>query len=266
LKTKIYVLITLLAFGTLLQLHTGFSAGLLQTNVTLPFSGVVQQTSTGTYSYIIRVSGSNVQMTDGTTGQIYYQSTNATQVVNIAIGNLTQGGNILFKTGTYNLKGSITATGINDINLYFEEGAILFVSHGMNAPAIILNACNNWLIQSPTINGNLANQAVATGSGGTGMVEYGILINIGANNRIDGANITNCGQVGVVIAGTGNYLTDHNSITNSIITFCGWNGITVDTINHAYPLYVTNTQIINNEVAYSGDVGISTYGFSRFLR
>ena len=94
-KTKIYMLTALATcIGLLL---TGFPAdGQLETSVTLSFSGVVQQTSTETYTYIISVSGSNYQMKDGTTGQIIYQSTNATQVINDAIGNLTQGGAVSY--------------------------------------------------------------------------------------------------------------------------------------------------------------------------
>ncbi|MGD0644999.1 MAG: hypothetical protein ABSA75_08855, partial [Candidatus Bathyarchaeia archaeon] len=77
-------------------------------------------------------------MKNGTTGQIYYQSTNAAQVINDAIGNLTQGGSILFTGETYNLMGSITATNQNNVTLAFGSGAELYVANGVNSAAIFL--------------------------------------------------------------------------------------------------------------------------------
>lgn len=263
-KAKIYLLIILFAWSALIP--TGLSAGLLQSNATLSSSGVVQQTPTGPYSYTISILGSNYIMKNETNEQIIYQSTNAAQVVNNAIGNLTQGGNILIKAGTYTLSRSITATGINNINLHFEEGAILFVSNGMNAPAILLTGVSNWLIQNPTIDGNLANQAVATGDGGLGMSLFGIEINGGSNNLIDGADITRCGQFGVNIVGYFPGDAIHNGVTNSLITYCGWNGLIAQPVppaNGDYNTvsnYCTDNYFRNNEVSHCGDVGISTYG------
>ncbi|MGD0646230.1 MAG: hypothetical protein ABSA75_15155, partial [Candidatus Bathyarchaeia archaeon] len=127
------VITVLIAFS----INSGIASP-LQISVTLSASGFVQQNSTGTYTYIINVSGSNYQMKNGTTGQIYYQSTNAAQVINDAIGNLTQGGSILFNGGTYNLMGSITATNQNNVTLAFGSGAELYVANGVNSAAIFL--------------------------------------------------------------------------------------------------------------------------------
>ena len=253
-NAKIYVLTALaMCIGLLL---TGFPAGAgqIETSVTLSVSGVIQQTPTETYTYIISVSGSNYQMTNGTTGHIDYQSTNATQVINAAIGNLTQGGgSILFSSGTYNLNGSITGTNKDDITLAFENGATLFVANGMNAPAILLNNANNWLIQNPTINGNAINQAVGGGSRA-----HGVEIDSSNNSRVDGAYIYNVRLFGFYT------LTNvvNVGIANSKITNCGWNGITLGGDNAGeLSLYA-----INNEVAYCSDVGITNYGYSNTVQ
>jgi parallel beta-helix repeat protein len=258
-KTQIYVLVALAACSGLLL--PVFSAGLLESSVTIYSSGIVQQTSTGTYSYIISVSGSNYQMTDGTTGQIDYQSTNATQVVNDAIGNLTQsGGSILFSGGTYNLNGSITVKNKDNITLAFENGAALFVTNGMNTPAMFINLADNCIISGATINGNAANQII-TGP----MVKDpdGILIAGSSNVKIDNALIYNCRVYGVnIIAGSG--LDAINcGVINSKLLNCGWNGINLGGSNSAMEL---SLYAINNEVTGSSDVGITTYGIGNIIQ
>ena len=155
---------------------------------------------TGTYSYTISVSGSNYILKNEATGQTEYQSTNPTQVFTNAFSKLPQGGSILTKTGTYSLPQTITANQINNIKWYFEKGATLFVNNGVNAPAISLLKSSNWLIQNPTINGNMSKPGDARGNSGLGKALFGILINGGSNNLVDGATITNCGQFGVFIS------------------------------------------------------------------
>jgi parallel beta-helix repeat protein len=246
-NAKICMLVALAACIELLLL-TGSSAGQLQSSATLSLSGVVTPTL-GSYTYIISVSGSNVQMTDGTTGQIYYQGTNAAQVANDAIGNLTQGGNILFKVGTYILTGSITGQNKNDITLAFEDGATLFVGNGMNAPAISLDGCDNWNISGVTVNGNAANQLDLNAGAGS----HGIMIGFSQNCLVDRVNIDNVRTFGFVTIGCRNV-----GITNSKTTSCGWNGIELGSASGNE----VSTYAINNEIAYCGDVGISIFGVS----
>lgn len=255
-KTRIHVLVALAACIGLLLI--GSSAGLLKSSVTLSTSGVVQQTSTGAYSYIISASGSNYQRTDGTTGQIVFQSTNATQVVNDAIGNLTQGHSILFSGGTYNLNGSITGTNRNNITLTFENGASLFVANGMDAPAIFLSSCNNWLISGITINGNGANQVIP-GS----LIQYpnGITLEASSNIQIANALIYDVRVYGVeIIAQSGQSV--HSGVVSSKFLSCGWSGIELGGSNSASEL---SLYAINNEVAYCGDVGIDNYGIGNIV-
>lgn len=189
-------------------------------------------------------------MTNGTTGQIDYQSTNANQVVNDAIGNLTQGQSILFSSGTYNLHGSITGMYEDNITLVFANGATLFVANGMNTPAISLTYCDNWVIQGVTIDGNAANQDPSK-------TPHGIYLWGCTNCLVDEANIYNCRVFGFFAQGTGSV---NDGIQNSKITFCGWNGITLGMNYGELGLYA-----INNEVAYCSDVGITNYGIGDII-
>ena len=140
-KNQLLAAIAVIIVLTALAINEGNAS--LQASVTLHASGSVQQPSKVTYSYIIIVSGLNYQMTDGTTGQIEYQDTNAAEVINDAIGNLTNGQSILFIAGTYNLQKSVTCDYKDNITLVFANGAILFEADSMNAPAISLY----WLYQ-----------------------------------------------------------------------------------------------------------------------
>jgi hypothetical protein len=193
-------------------------------------------------------------MTDGTTGQIDYQSTNATQVINAAIGNLTQGHSILFGSGTYILNGSITGINKDNITLAFEDGSTLLMANSMNQPAIFISGCQNWLIQNPTVNGNGDNQAEsAPGTHGSNGIEL-FACN---NSRVDGAYIYNVRQFGFYAEASNLVNSVDVGITNSKIMNCSWNGITLGSDG---PLFEKHLYAINNEIAYCSDVGITNYG------
>jgi parallel beta-helix repeat protein len=122
----------------------------------------------------------------------------------------------------------------------------------MNVAAILLNNANNWLIQNPTINGNAANQVIS------GLGPNGIEMTMSSNCCVDGAYIYNCRQFGFYPQ----YNVVRCGIANSKITNCGWNGILLGGGGGGEnELYA-----INNEVAYSGDVGISSYSNSSTIQ
>jgi len=197
-------------------------------------------------------------MTNGATGQIVFQSTSSSQVFSNVVGNCSVGASIDVESGTYLVDAQWTVANVNGITLNFESGAVLFVSNGLNAAALWLRNCNNWLIQGVTINGNMANQASAAGSGHFGMSLFGILIIGGSNIEILNANITQCGQYGVnIVAATPEDGVVNCGIINSTFTFCGWNGIQ---LGNNYPTSELNLYAINNTVAYCGDVGITNFG------
>ena len=263
-NTKIYMLTALaMCIGLLL---TGFPAGAgqIETSVTLSVSGVIQQTPTPTptptptepYSYIISVSGSNYQMTDGTTGQIVFQSTNSSQVFSNVVGNCSVGSSIDVESGVYVVNTMWTMIHVNNVTMNFESGAKLVAGINLNAPVLFLKNVDNWLIQGVTIDGNSQGQSqVPT----TSDWNDGIKITGGTNNLIDRANITNCGREAVFIEGyndsSTHWISTDNGVTNSKLYNCGWNGVTIYGKNSTFRDYS-----INNEISGCSDVGISTYG------
>ena len=54
-------------------------------------------------SYTVFTDGTNYFMKNGTTGNIDFSSTNASKIINWAIGNLTSGGRVFVKAGSYNV-------------------------------------------------------------------------------------------------------------------------------------------------------------------
>lgn len=253
------ILLLLLIISTCMC--TNVAMGSFQTSQTILTSGVIQQAPILSYSYTLIVSGSDYLMINGITGEIDFQSTSATLVINNAIGNLTQGGSILFKAGTYNLDSSITAFKKNSIMLDFEQGALLLVSDGMNAPALKLEHCNNWQIQNIAIDGNAVNQPDASGTEGSNLPQDGIWISPNSNNNIiDRAYITNIGRFGVNIMGVEGAPSTGNKVTNSLFTYNRWNGISF------HGSHTIDNIAENNEVSHSGDVGITSYGYSNTIR
>ena len=76
---------------------------LLYSNVTLAPKGELLSNPVfpGSASFIIGTDGTNIWAVNGTTGQIVYFGTNATQVIQNAIDALTNGGEIFIRSGTY---------------------------------------------------------------------------------------------------------------------------------------------------------------------
>ncbi len=193
-------------------------------------------------------------MKNGATGQVIYQSVDAAQVINNAMNNLNQGNSIEFNSGTYNLKASVTATGKNNVTLVFDSGATLFIANGVNNAAIFLTQCNNWLIQSPTINGNAGNQVTGAWPPADGIAIYNQCSNI----IVDGANINSVRMYGFVAWES----CTNCGIRNSKITNCGWNCIQLGAdSNNEHNLFA-----ISNEVAYCSDVGITNFGTGNLVQ
>ncbi len=198
-------------------------------------------------SFIINAIGSTYQMISGSNNTICWASTNSSAVFKNVIDNVSSGGHISIKAGTYNLNGSIIATSKNGITLSFENGAALYVANGMNKQAVILTSCANWIIEGITINGNSANQAEDTVVG----VEF--------------VNCTNCAVKDAIIDdcnvyGFNTYGGNGNGIQDSKVTRCDWNCIQLGYYGNEEGLYA-----IHNEAAYCSDVGITTYGIGSLI-
>lgn len=241
--------------------------GASQSFQSIPSSGVIQLAPNVAYCYNITFLDQNYIIINRNTETIDFQSPNATQVINYAIGKLNQSGSILFNPAIYYLNGSITAVGLDNIELYFENGAELYVGDGMNAPAIKLTAVNNWTIKNPTINGNRENQPSAAGDVDEEFQhQIGIYIGHSSNNNIiEDAKITNCGTYGIFFVGVegdeyNSGFSTGNIVRNSIITDCGWNGIC------SCGYYFIDNTFINNTISYCSDFGISTFGQNNIIK
>ncbi len=204
-------------------------------------------------------------MINGSTGQIVFQSTDSSRVFTNVVRNCSAGNTINVEKGTYMATTTWTMNNLNSVTLHFDDGALLTVANGLNAPAICLDNCNNCVISGITVDGNAANQNVNSPPvgpyGGMYGTIDGVLIMSSNNCYVTGANIYNCRQFGFytfLFSGTSN---NNVGIVNSIITNCGWNGITLGWDGAEYGLYATG-----NDVSYCSDVGISAQGSSCSIR
>jgi parallel beta-helix repeat protein len=209
---------------------------------------------TGTYSYIISVSGSNYQMTDGTTGQIVFQSTSSSKVFSNVVGNCSVGSSIDVESGVYAVNTMWLIAQTNGITVNFENGAKLVAGNNLNAPVLFLYGVDNCNILGVTIDGNAANQV----AGGSSVLTRpdGIFI-AGSNDEVDNALIYDCRETGVEIGNFGN--TVHSGAINSKIYNCGWNGFTDGAASDL------NCYLMNSEIYGCSDVGASTYGIGTLI-
>ena len=179
-------------------------------------------------------------------GQLLYNSTSATSVIESAIGNYST---VTIKSGSYTVSTQIYFSGISNIDLIFDKGAKLTAGTNLNLAVIYLNACNNWLIQGGEINGNAANQNAGTGypNWANGIQAYAC-----NNVLITQMNIYNCKIFGVFFDGNGaSPFGSHNGLTYSNLTSNLWNGAEVSWSTYCY--------FDHNEISHSSDVGISSF-------
>ncbi len=224
-------------------------------SVTLQSSGVILQASPSEYAYIMSVSGSTYQMKDGTTGQILFQSTDSSRVFSNIVGNCSDGAKVLVEGGTYLVTSSWTMSDVNGVTLDF-AGARLVAANNLNTPVLIVLNVDSSVINDVEIDGNAENQQVIAGIG-----PVGILIIDSTNSYVDGANIYNARVYGFYSYQAYGGVTANNGIINSLVTNCGWNGITLGWDGRETGLYA-----INNEVAYASDVGISAQGRNNIVQ
>jgi len=74
-----------------------------------------------TASYIVYMDGTTIYMKNGSTQAIDWSSTNASAIFEACISNLTKGGCVFAKAGSYNISTLITVE--SDVCLQFEEGS-----------------------------------------------------------------------------------------------------------------------------------------------
>lgn len=180
-------------------------------------------------------------------GTFMYSNVQPVTAFATMIGYVASGGTCYVNSETYSGNAHFWMQNCHNITLTFEEGAVFTLDNGVNQGVLLLQNADNCTLNNVSVDGNSAYQSTASS---------GVVIYIGSNNIIDGATITDCRRDGFAIydEGIANPCSN-DGIINSLITFCGWNGIT---LSSTYGYY-TNQYATNNEIAYCGDVGISTY-------
>jgi hypothetical protein len=267
---KKQALVTLAVIIVLIPFYVNVSNASPQIVITLKSSGFVQQTSTstspGVYSYIISVSGLNYQMTDGTTGQVMFQSTNSSQVFSNVVGNCSAGSSIDVENGLYVVNTMWTMLNVDNVTLNFEAGAELVAGDGLDTSVLMIGEpyypSNNITVIGVTIDGNAANQVITySNSWNEGaVIQYpnGITM-AGSNDEIVNANIYDCRVMGIAIAWTGAdgwYASEtNNGVISSQIRDCGWNGV----IFYGSP-ECTNCYLTNSIIWACSDGGVSVSG------
>jgi len=210
------------------------------------------------FTYLITTNGSYYFMVSGTYGNVVYTSTNASQVVNYAIGNLTSGGNIYIAAGTYPINQIFKPNLNNTIISGAGEATILTINFGSPRNAYNLTDglwiadCENVTIQNLRLDGSafMASTPAAVG------YPDGIYIVNSRHVTIQDCWITNWRCSAVVVsnlaADPGNIYditVQRNHVINGL-----WNGITLDSFATTGAMY--GVAFKDNYVEGSCDVGI----------
>jgi hypothetical protein len=114
-----------------------------------------------TCSYIVSVHSSYYCLINGSddrAGRLENIDTNASPVINNALGNMTSGGTLFIKNGVYTLTTSWTIANSYPINIVGESwNAILRLGNGVNDELMVING-DNVTVRDLAIDGNWANQ------------------------------------------------------------------------------------------------------------
>jgi len=120
-----------------------------------------------TASYIVFQDGSYTKMKNGTTGQVDASSTNASRIINWAVGNLTSGGKIFIKSSASEyLLSSTLSISVSGIEIEGEgDSTILKLSNGANVNIINITGSGVILckIKNLRLYGNKANNSLGKG-------------------------------------------------------------------------------------------------------
>jgi parallel beta-helix repeat protein len=247
---KINTCIYVGVLGILLVLPLVATQALLSSSTVISSFGTIFTEQGQDFDFVIYQNGGVNYVRDVESDVVVYSGSNVVSAFNAAFGRLPPtGGNIVVQAGTYTLDRELKVSNRNNVYLAFEEGAVLYVGNNVNAPAFTLENGDNWVISNIEINGNAANQ------GNPSNIPDGLVIYIGENNRIEGADIHNVRRDGIAIYdGGASGLARNNVVIDSKLSYCGWNGLTLGGGE-----YTTSNYILNNDVAHCGDVGITVY-------
>lgn len=217
--------------------------GLQQYQRSFSSSGKVQ------YSYFIYTDGSTTYLKNGMTGRIDFNSTDAALVINSAVGNLTNGGKVFIRNGSY----TISPITISNDNIIFEMeswNTVLTLKAGTNQAAITVSSANGVIIRGGKIDGNKTYQSV------TAVRTGGIVIDDSTNCVVENIYVTNARRYGIII-----FEGAYNKVINSKVTNSTDNNITI----HSSATKATHhNEVVGNEVSNASDVGIGLIGSSAY--
>ncbi|MCX6821837.1 MAG: right-handed parallel beta-helix repeat-containing protein [Candidatus Aenigmarchaeota archaeon] len=242
--------ILIIIFALAITSFIGYKFGLSQSGNVL--KSVVEPGSMVTEaSYVIFTDGAMIYARDGNTGEIVNSNTDASTVINWAINQLTNGGKIFIKAGTYELSSYINVgTNTWDIPFTIEgEGfnTILKIADNTNTPIIrsrcaVTTGCVNGFVhlRNFQIDGNKDNNNF-----GSYCIEWAVY-----QGTIENIKIKNCKSHGIYLIGNGTGASaSDNSIHNVIIANCDGDGIRAHGINggNAADNRITDSTIFNNK-------------------
>ncbi len=212
----------------LLSLAGAASAGALLSPLiskAAPSTIIEAGSNVDTASYIIFKDGNTIYAKNGTTGKIEFQGTDAATVIQGTINNLTSGGKIFIKNGTYDISSTIFYKK-NEISIEGEGmGSVLKLADNANVDVLSAGRRNNRriIIKNLNIDGNWKDaQQNVKNTSGRGFVFTGYY------SMIDNLYISNCAGNGFdaeVPVGANESMVD-NYISNIRTTKCGGTGFT----------------------------------------
>jgi hypothetical protein len=208
----------------------------------------------------VGINGSYTFMQDCSTGRILFYSANAAAVINDAIGNLTSGGKIFIKAGTYTFTtlpiyfsdgdlGAIGSTSVNNMEIYGEGNAtILKAGTNMNGDVFCIADVKGWYIHDLQIDGNAAHQSASGNEGLGSNLMSGIQFYYATNSTVERVYSHDNKNFGVSAYGGSNM-----AILNSVLVRNWANGIIVSSSNS-----IVENDIVNG----ASDIGISLAGYN----
>jgi len=207
------------------------------------------------HSYIIYTNGTNYYAENSTTGMVDFSNTNPATLLANVFGNLTNGGRVFIKAGTYILN---TVISVNFGNIIIDgegQSSILQLASGRSAlpwcMVLRIANCQNVTIQNIHVDGNFQNNNSTT------KTQYGIAIENCQHVKVKNCYVTNCRMFGIYVLSTTSTsnVYDVDIVGNHVIN-CLWNGISFYSMVTGAELH--DCRVTNNYVEGSCDIALDT--------
>jgi Pectate lyase superfamily protein len=222
------------------------------------------------YDYIVYFDRTNYKAINTLT-DVVTSNTSFSSLMSTLNTNLSSGGTIFFRQGTYNVDSPITFS--NNINLIGDgRGQTVLLRTTTNASSTITHTGSNVTIARLTVNGNYPTNTSNTHAelqlSGSNMlctdVEVKAFEIIGINAGIANGLISNCIITGANVSNVSLYgiwcdITSKKTISKCIITNCAFNGIfagSITTIEDCY--FANNSSSSGGQVAVGDSAAMTT--------